>query len=761
MNLSTLKKQMLGFSGVLLLIVALGVLNLVGLMRVNSEIDKTIDQQLAVQSEAKDLELDLLKARLHGNQILISGDISLSTKIENLMHQAKSRANKIEKIAVREENKEAAHKLNSMTDQYVEDMHETIGALQTESIRTRQSFIVVLATNRMVKQRMDKWIADGDTILEVAQGVIDKETKEIESSIADVRSTSASTRQAGIIMVLFALIAGSIIAIVLARRFANPVRMLSEAAKQVASGNNEVKVEIKSKDEVGELAMAFNTMVENIKQAFMEVHKKGEIAEAAAHEAKFAKVQSESERHYLADSVDVMLYEIEKFKEGDLTVNLVSEKDDEIRKLYDGFNQAVQNFRNMIKEVAESVETTASSTIQISSSAEELAAGSQEQSAQANEVAAAVEEMTRTIVDNLRNASKTAKVAMGNGELAREGGEIVHKTVQKIRRIADVVSKSATTVQKLGASSEQIGGIVLVINDIADQTNLLALNAAIEAARAGEQGRGFAVVADEVRKLAEKTTQATKRIGDMIRTIQAETKDAVEAMKRGTDEVDEGIALADKAGEALQRIVAETKNLTDMINQIAAANEEQSSTSEEISKNVEAISSVSSESAHGVSQIARAADDLSILTENLHNLVSKFKVNASAGSTRGNGDGKDDLGKFDFTEAKKAHKMWKVKLANCVAGSEKIDEKTAGAYRECKLGKWYYQTASRYLKGLPAYGELGKWHMELHQKAAGIAKLCNANHAEEAQPLLESIEESSRHVVSLLDDLKEQSKVTA
>ena len=195
-----------------------------------------------------------------------------------------------------------------------------------------------------------------------------------------------------------------------------------------------------------------------------------------------------------------------------------------------------------------------------------------------------------------------------------------------MQRIEEVVNKSANTVQQLGKSSEQIGEIIQVIDDIADQTNLLALNAAIEAARAGEQGRGFAVVADEVRKLAERTTKATKEIADMIKRIQKDTLDAVKSMEEGTAEVENGKLLANKAGDSLQEIVRVSKQVGDLVNQVAAASEEQSSSAEVISKNIEAISAVTQESAGGTQQIAHAAEDLNRLTLNLENLIAKFKI---------------------------------------------------------------------------------------------------------------------------------------
>jgi methyl-accepting chemotaxis protein len=320
--------------------------------------------------------------------------------------------------------------------------------------------------------------------------------------------------------------------------------------------------------------------------------------------------------------------------DGDLSVDVHSKSEDEVGQLADTFSRMVESLRETIGKVGEASSAVASASSQISSSTEEMAAGAQEQTSQAGEVASAVEEMSKTIVENSKNAGNTAETAKKAKEAAEQGGRVVEETVVGMKRIADVVNKSAETVKALGKSSDQIGEIISVIDDIADQTNLLALNAAIEAARAGEQGRGFAVVADEVRKLAERTTKATKEIAGMIKTIQADTAGAVSSMEEGTTEVDNGIKLADKAGASLNEIVGISQNLTDMVAQIAAASEQQSSASEQISKNVEAISAVTGETAQGTQQIARASEDLNRLTENLQQLVGKFKLSDSATERR-------------------------------------------------------------------------------------------------------------------------------
>jgi len=314
---------------------------------------------------------------------------------------------------------------------------------------------------------------------------------------------------------------------------------------------------------------------------------------------------------------------------GDLTVRIQGNYKGDLEKLKNDINKLGDSLSDLINQVTESVENTASAALEISSTAESLAASSQEQSAQADEVASAVEEMSRTVTENAMSATRTAEVAQTNGQIAKEGADVVKQTVAKMRDIANVVKNSAINIQKLGDSSKEIGEIISVIDDIADQTNLLALNAAIEAARAGEQGRGFAVVADEVRKLAERTTDATKQIATMIKGIQNETEQAVQVMNKGTNEVQSGIEYADRAGDSLNSILSSTQEVLDMINQIAAASEEQSATSEQISKNVMSISKVTAEAAQRIEDVARTSGELARMTEHLKNLMSSFQVDSS------------------------------------------------------------------------------------------------------------------------------------
>ncbi len=346
-------------------------------------------------------------------------------------------------------------------------------------------------------------------------------------------------------------------------------------------------------------------------------------------------------REHLEEGVNTVLTAMNHFAEGDLTVRLdvasvEKSQMEALPRLYAGFNDAVVSLSMTIEGVRQAVEAVAAASVEMSATIDQIAGGTREQSAQAQDVAASIEEMVRTIVENSSTATRTAEAAAENGQLAEEGGRVVQQTVEKIREVARVSQQTVATVQRLGASSHKIGTITATISEIAEQTNLLALNATIEAARAGEQGRGFAVVADEVRKLAERTAAATRDIEGMIVTIQQDTAAAVQAMDRGRSEVEGGLNLAESAGVALGRIVEGTQHACDMIMQIAAASEEQSVTSESIARNVAAITDGANEAANGTGQVATATDELSRLAVRLQADVQRFRT---ASGTHASGDG--------------------------------------------------------------------------------------------------------------------------
>ncbi|TAN63198.1 HAMP domain-containing protein [bacterium] len=299
---------------------------------------------------------------------------------------------------------------------------------------------------------------------------------------------------------------------------------------------------------------------------------------------------------------------------------------DEITSLGDSVDEMAGQMSSVLGKISDSSNMLASASEQLSASSSQIEQGATRQSGQTGQIATAMEEMNATVIEVAKNAQQASESARGAREMASKGGDVVKQAITAMKEVAESTSVTAETIKNLGKSSANIGAIVSVINDIADQTNLLALNAAIEAARAGEQGRGFAVVADEVRKLAERTTKATKEISGMIGAIQDETGKAVDAMFDGSKKVDKGVVLANEAGAALGQIVVGVQNVTDMISHMATSTEEQSATTDEISRNMESIADVAKTNVSAIGEVARATGEMARLAGELKELVGNFKL---------------------------------------------------------------------------------------------------------------------------------------
>jgi methyl-accepting chemotaxis protein len=280
----------------------------------------------------------------------------------------------------------------------------------------------------------------------------------------------------------------------------------------------------------------------------------------------------------------------------------------------------------MISQTSQTSDQVTIAAKNIHSAANAIAAGAEGVAAQAATAATASEEMSSTSGVIAHNCQMAVEGAQRASVSASNGAVVVEKTVRVMGQIADKVQESAKTVENLGVRSDQIGTIIGTIEDIADQTNLLALNAAIEAARAGEQGRGFAVVADEVRALAERTTRATHEIGEMIKAMQNETKGAVAAMEQGVSQVESGTEEAHKSGQALQDILQQVNDVAKQINQIATAAEEQTTTTSEISSNMRLITEVVQETSQGANASATVAAQMNGNAEELQRLIRQFKL---------------------------------------------------------------------------------------------------------------------------------------
>ncbi|AHC33703.1 chemotaxis protein [Pseudomonas fluorescens] len=312
--------------------------------------------------------------------------------------------------------------------------------------------------------------------------------------------------------------------------------------------------------------------------------------------------------------------------EGDLTRRLTSDRADELGAIATGFNTFLIKLQGMITQVVSSVQKVSDSSEHTADIAIRTNQGVHKQMVEIDQVATAVHEMTATAQDVARNATQAAQAANHADQAASQGMRIVRDTSSSIGALAQEIGKAVGVVQTLAKDSENINAILTAIRGIAEQTNLLALNAAIEAARAGEQGRGFAVVADEVRNLAQKTQKATEEIQAMIQQLQQGTREVVRVMEDSQNRTDESVQHAAKAAEALETITQAVSVINDMNTQIASAAEEQSAVAEDINRNVINIGQVANEVAGGADESSAASADLTKLAEQQRRLINQFKV---------------------------------------------------------------------------------------------------------------------------------------
>jgi len=314
-----------------------------------------------------------------------------------------------------------------------------------------------------------------------------------------------------------------------------------------------------------------------------------------------------------------------RIADGDLTVRLAVAAGDN-SSLLSSIMHMQSNLRNTITQSRRAAEQVADAARNLAANSQQVSQSSSQQSEAAASMAASVEQITVSLSHVADSAANARSMAEETGRLSTEGKGLVQDTVGEINKIADSVTRSSGVIETLGEQSNQISSIVNVIKEIADQTNLLALNAAIEAARAGEQGRGFAVVADEVRKLAERTTSSTQEIATMINAIQHGTQSAVHGMEDGRNQVGEGVQMAAKTGESMARIQAGTQQVLDAVEDISSALSEQTSASVQIARDVETIAQMTEENSAAVNAVSQSANQLEQLAGDLKRSVDQFKV---------------------------------------------------------------------------------------------------------------------------------------
>jgi methyl-accepting chemotaxis protein len=503
--------------------------------------------------------------------------------------------------------KEQINELNNLVQ--TQESKDYIAKLQVPHdsyFQVAKEIITLVKNNQMdgAKAHAQLALPHAKTFDSTAKEFNDFATKTIESWVNDAKAKATRTRNLSIIIALSATLLGVGIGIFLTRSISKPVVSLTKAANLLAEGDLTAQIpSIRTGDELEQLGLSFSTMVDNIRMLIKNITQSSQQVASTSEE-----LSSTSEE--VSAAVQQVAQSMEEMSRGHL-------------------------------DQASGINKAADLTNQLNQSIGQIASGAQEQALNVSQTSQIIEQMVQGINEVATNTQRVSQGAKAAADTAEEGGRTVTKTIAGMRRIKTTVLDSASRIKDLGEQSQQIGEIIQVIDDIAEQTNLLALNAAIEAARAGEHGKGFAVVADEVRKLAERSSRATKEIATLINNIQSGTTIAVEAMEIGTKEVEEGAQLADDAGEALKKILITVTEANDQIQSITAAVEQVSASNTEVVKAVDNVAAItqqntaatqemsanSSQVEDAIQSIAAIAEQSSAATQEVS--ASTEEINAS------------------------------------------------------------------------------------------------------------------------------------
>ncbi|BAU26385.1 methyl-accepting chemotaxis protein [Aneurinibacillus soli] len=559
-----ISQKLLGGFGVILLLLAI----LVGVSyyefhnvdQTYSELISKEDEKIILITEANSLVNEQSKA-VRG--YLLLGDETALQSYEKANSRYQEVSKSLEGLLVTEKGKSLLAEMNKLNDDYGVIAQQLIAYKKQNKVTEYQQLVKTQERDAARKftekaQEFKKFV--GDYVQTVSN----------ETSIR-----VQAVKQFLIMLAGVAIIVGTVIAVMINRIISRPIIAITNAAKELGAGNLTIEdVQVKGKDEIGELAVAFNQTKNDLRDLIKKVQSNAEQV-AASSEELFA-----------------------------------------------------------------SSEQAAQATNHVSSVVEEVASGSETQTRGMDETKRAIEENAIAIQRIAESTSAVSDSAMEVLTESKQGNEIIKRTIKQMEEIQASVKESADVVRTLGENSKEIGNIVETINQIAEQTNLLALNAAIEAARAGEHGKGFAVVADEVRKLAEQSRQSTEQIASLIEGIQQNTAHAVQAMEKGTKDVEAGTAVANDAGEAFQHILFSVEQAVEGMQEVSAATEEISASTQQVTASVEQMADIASgisESMQGVAasseeqlasaeEITAAAESLSNLAQELQHEVSQFNV---------------------------------------------------------------------------------------------------------------------------------------
>jgi len=607
----------------------------------------------------------------------------------------------------------------------------------------------------------------------------------VEQDVAEANAPVNRLRNIILLVGMGVLVVAGGIGIVLARNIARPIKAMAQTASGLALGDIDQQVTFTSRDEVGILANSFRALIDYQRKI-------AEAAERISLGDLTVQVQPISEKDVLGHSFARMIanlrHQVDQLQNSALSLKAAASQlavaSSQAGQAATQIATTVQQAASGVAQQAQSLSRIVSVTDEVARAIDGVARGAQEQAqaaARATQLSDQLHQSVQQVAEIARSVSEGAAAA---SKVAAHGQESVRHTIGGMESIRQKVDLATEKIAEMSNRSNQIGVIVETIEEIASQTNLLALNAAIEAARAGEHGKGFAVVADEVRKLAERSANATREIGALIKAIQTSVSETVNAMLESATEVEKGVGLAGEAGSALQQILQTVEQVNQQAQQAAhaavemekaanemivavnsvsavieentAATEQMAAGTTEVTNAIQNIASISEENSAGVEEVSAAAEEMSAQVEevaasarsledtaqNLEEIVRQFKLQQTSHS-----DLQDQIETFQ-----KAHMKWVERVEKAANGTEMLRVSEIPAHTDCSLGRWYYGLGKLEFGDKPEFKAVENLHIQFHNLLREFA--ANQKNGHHSAQMLKEIKQVSRRLVEMLENLK-------